>query len=96
MVKHRSNTIYCVTLFLNKKIKQDIGGKGMIRVYGKEDCAKCKTLKSILEGKQIPFEYIEDRKQLMMVASKARIMSAPVIEYQEKAYSMDDFLKVIS
>ena len=24
----------------------------MIRVYGKEDCAKCKNLKMILEGRQ--------------------------------------------
>lgn len=68
----------------------------MIRVYAKEDCSKCKTLKGILEGKRMGFEYIEDRKQLMMIASKARIMSAPVVEYQERAYSMDDFLKVIS
>lgn len=68
----------------------------MIRVYAKENCVKCKTLKGILEGKQLAFEYVEDKKQLMMVASKARIMSAPVVEYGEKAYSMDDFLKVIS
>ena len=68
----------------------------MIRVYSKEDCAKCKNLKSILEGKGLDFEYIEDKKQLMIVASKARSMSAPVIEYQEKVYSMDDFLKVIA
>jgi len=57
---------------------------------------KCKNLKSILEGKKMEFEYVEDKKQLMMIASKARIMSAPVIEYQEKVYSMDDFLKVIA
>lgn len=68
----------------------------MIRVYGKEDCAKCKNLKMILEGKELEFEYVEDKKQLMMIASKARIMSAPVVEYQEKMYSMDDFLRVIA
>jgi len=40
-------------------------------------------------------EYIEDMKSLMIVASKARIMSAPVIEYNDNVYTMEAFLKVI-
>ena len=31
----------------------------------------------------------------MIVASKARIMSAPVLEYSDTVYSMEAFLKVI-
>ena len=52
----------------------------MIKVYGKENCSKCLSLKNILTDRNIEFEYIEDMKSLMIVASKARIMSAPVIE----------------
>ena len=52
----------------------------MIKVYGKENCSKCTSLKNILASRNIEFEYIEDLKTLMIVASKARIMSAPVLE----------------
>jgi len=62
----------------------------MIKVYGKENCSKCTSLKGILTDR-----YIEDVKTLMIVASKARIMSAPVIEYNDTIYSMEAFLKVI-
>ncbi|WP_022819981.1 glutaredoxin family protein [Fusobacterium russii] len=67
----------------------------MIRVYGKENCGKCNSLKNILIEKNIDFEYIEDLKRLMIVASKARIMSAPVIEYNDNVYTMEAFLEVI-
>ena len=55
----------------------------MIKIYGKENCGKCKSLKAKLENDGIEFEYIEDIKTLMTVASKARIMSAPVVEKME-------------
>ena len=64
----------------------------MIKVYGKENCSKCTSLKGILTDRNIE---IEDVKTLMIVASKARIMSAPVIEYNDTVYSMEAFLKVI-
>ena len=67
----------------------------MIKVYGKENCSKCVSLKSILKNKNLDFEYIEDMKTLMIVASKARIMSAPVVEYNDNVYSMEAFLQVI-
>ena len=67
----------------------------MIKVYGKENCSKCTSLKRILTDRHIEFEYIEDVKTLMRVASKARIMSAPVIEYNDNVYTMEAFLKVI-
>ena len=67
----------------------------MIKVYGKENCSKCLSLKNILIDRNIEFEYIEDMKILMIVASKARIMSAPVIEYNDNIYTMEAFLKVI-
>ena len=67
----------------------------MIKVYGKENCSKCLSLKNILTDRNIEFEYIEDMKILMIVASKARIMSAPVIEYNDSIYTMEAFLKVI-
>ncbi|MDO4690876.1 MAG: glutaredoxin domain-containing protein [Fusobacterium sp.] len=67
----------------------------MIKVYGKENCGKCNSLKSILMEKNVDFEYIEDLKTLMIVASKAKIMSAPVIEYNNNVYTMEAFLEVI-
>lgn len=67
----------------------------MIKVYGKADCSKCQTLKNILDEKKVDYEYIEDLKTLMMVASKARIMSAPVVEKDGKTYTMEQFLEVL-
>ena len=67
----------------------------MIKVYGKENCGKCHSLKNILIEKNVDFEYIEDLKTLMIVASKAKIMSAPVVEYNNNVYSMEAFLEVI-
>ena len=67
----------------------------MIKVFGKENCGKCETLKRTLEEKGIAYEYTQDLKTLMTVASKARIMSAPVIEKDEKFYTMENFLEII-
>lgn len=68
----------------------------MIKVFGKEDCSKCETLKRVLDEKGIQYEYSQDIKELMIVASKARIMSAPVVEHKDKFYSMEKFLEVIA
>ena len=38
----------------------------MIKVYGKENCSKCTSLKGILTDRNIEFEYIEDVKTLMI------------------------------
>ncbi len=65
----------------------------MIKIFGKDNCVKCEEIKVILENKNITFEYYNDLKTLMVIGSKARIMSAPIIEYNEKYYSMEDFLK---
>ena len=67
----------------------------MIKVYGKEGCSKCESLKKTLDSRGIEYEYIQDMKTLMMVASKARIMSAPVVEKDGQHYTMEKFLEVI-
>lgn len=67
----------------------------MIKVYGKTNCSKCENLKNILNDRGINFEYNDDLKTLMMVASKARIMSAPVVEKDGNYYTMEKFLEVI-
>lgn len=67
----------------------------MIKVYGKQGCTKCESLKNILNNKGMEYEYIEDLKTLMMVASKARIMSAPVVEKDGNFYTMEKFLEVL-
>ncbi|MHD0316024.1 glutaredoxin family protein [Fusobacterium sp. THCT1E2] len=67
----------------------------MIKVFGKEGCSKCESLKKTLDNKGIEYEYIQDLKILMTVASKNRIMSAPVIERDGEYYPMEKFLEVI-
>lgn len=51
--------------------------------------------KKYIRWKKVAYEYIEDLKTLMMVASKARIMSAPVVEKEDKIYTMEQFLEVL-
>ena len=63
----------------------------MIKVFGKEDCSKCETLKKILDDKGLEYEYTQYLKTLMIVACKARIMRAPGVEKDGKYYSMDSF-----
>lgn len=67
----------------------------MIKIYGKENCSRCNELKVILENKGTEFEYLQDIKALRIAASKARVMSAPVVEYNEKFFGMEDFLKEV-
>lgn len=67
----------------------------MIKIYGKENCGRCQSLKTRLNNDNIEFEYIEDMKTLMIVASKARVMSAPVVEKDGVFYSMEKFLEVL-
>ena len=66
-----------------------------IKVYGKENCLRCERIKYYLNERHLPYEYIQDKKELMIIASKSRIMSAPVIVMEEKAYSFEDFVKVV-
>ncbi|WP_319202281.1 glutaredoxin family protein [uncultured Ilyobacter sp.] len=65
----------------------------MIKVYGKAGCSRCKELKGILEVKGTEFQYIEDMNELRRVAIKAKIMMAPIVEYDGGLYTMEDFLK---
>ena len=63
----------------------------MLKIYTKKDCQNCLQLKNVLKNNNIRFEVIEDEKELMKVGSKSRIMSAPILEMNEKYYSYQDF-----
>lgn len=63
----------------------------MLKIYTKKDCSNCLQLKKVLNNYNIEFELIEDEKELMKVGSKSRIMSAPILELNEKYYSYQDF-----
>ena len=63
----------------------------MLKIYTKHNCPNCLQLKNVLINHNIPFEVIEDEKELMRVGSKYRIMSAPILEINEKYYSYQDF-----
>jgi len=65
----------------------------MIKVYGKAGCSRCEELKGLLEGKKTEFQYIEDTNELRRVAIKAKIMMAPIVEYDGGLYTMEEFLK---
>ncbi|WP_319371521.1 glutaredoxin family protein [uncultured Ilyobacter sp.] len=65
----------------------------MIKVYGKTGCSRCHELKGILEGVGTEFQYIEDAAELRRVAIEAKIMMAPVVEYDGGFYTMEEFLK---
>lgn len=67
----------------------------MIKIFGKESCSRCESLKRTLDSRGIEYEYTKDLKALMTAASKARIMSAPVVEKDGKLYTMEKFLEVI-
>ncbi|UUV18245.1 glutaredoxin family protein [Fusobacteria bacterium ZRK30] len=67
----------------------------MIKIYGKENCRQCEELKSKLINSGTEFKYIEDIKELRIVASKAKIMSAPIVEYNNKFFTMDSFLEEV-
>ena len=63
----------------------------MIKVYSRENCSNCNELKCMLTNKGIEFEEVQNEKELMIVGSKSRIMSAPILEINEKYYSFQDF-----
>jgi len=67
----------------------------MIKVYGKENCPRCVELKLTLEDKGLEFEYLQDMKQLRIAASKARVMAAPVVEYNGEFLAMEKFLEEV-
>ncbi len=67
----------------------------MIKVYGKEKCPRCSELKIILQDKGLDFEYLQDMKALRIAASKARVMMAPVVEYNGKFLDMESFLEEV-
>ena len=67
----------------------------MIKIFGKENCSRCEELKSILTNKGLEFEYLQNMKELRIAASKARVMSAPVVEYNGVFLGMEDFLKEV-
>nr|DAE26569.1 MAG TPA: NrdH [Ackermannviridae sp. ctaCq7] len=63
----------------------------MLKIYTKNNCPNCLRLKNVLTNYNISFEVIDDEKELMRIGSKSRIMSAPILEINEKYYSYQDF-----
>ena len=67
-----------------------------LKVYGKQDCGNCISLKSLLDNNKINYEYSDDQKELMKIGSATRIMSAPIIEYNGKYYTMQEIIKILN
>ena len=63
----------------------------MITVYSL-DCPKCLALKKRLADKKIDFTLIENRDEVVKVASKFGITDVPVMVVDDKAY---DFLGAV-
>lgn len=54
-----------------------------MKVYGKENCSRCESLKLELDLRGVDYEYIQDKKELAMIGSKHFIMSAPIVVYND-------------
>jgi len=67
----------------------------MIKIYGKENCKQCEELKTKLINSDVKFEYIEDIKELRIVASREKIMSAPIVQYNGNFFTMGNFLEEV-
>lgn len=67
----------------------------MIKIYGKENCKQCEELKTKLINSGVKFEYIEDIKELRIIASREKIMSAPIVKYNDKFFTMNSFLEEV-
>ena len=67
-----------------------------LKVYGKQNCGNCISLKNILDNNKIEYEYSDDQKELMKIGSATRIMSAPIVEYDGKYYTMQEIIKILN
>ena len=67
-----------------------------LKVYGKQNCGNCISLKDILDNNKIEYEYSDDQKELMKIGSATRIMSAPIVEYDGKYYTMQEIIKILN
>ena len=67
-----------------------------LKVYGKQNCGNCISLKNILDTNKIEYEYSDDQKELMKIGSATRIMSAPIVEYNGKYYTMQEIIKILN
>lgn len=67
-----------------------------LKIYGKQNCGNCISLKNILDNNKIEYEYSDDQKELMKIGSATRIMSAPIIEYDGKYYTMQEIIKILN
>lgn len=67
-----------------------------LKVYGKQNCGNCISLKNILDNNKIEYEYSDDQKELMKIGSATRIMSAPIVEYNGKYYTMQEIIKILN
>lgn len=67
-----------------------------LKIYGKQNCGNCISLKNILDTNKIEYEYSDDQKELMKIGSATRIMSAPIVEYDGKYYTMQEIIKILN
>lgn len=67
-----------------------------LKIYGKQNCGNCTSLKNILDNNKIEYEYSDDQKELMKIGSATRIMSAPIVEYNGKYYTMQEIIKILN
>lgn len=71
----------------------------MIKVIGKENCSACSMVKTILNNKYIPYEYIlmenlssEEKSGYINLAREQRMMAMPLIIKNEKLVSLQEVI----
>lgn len=65
----------------------------MIKVYSKENCNNCEMIKNKLKESKIEFEEIHNEEEMLRIGQENFIMSAPIVQIDDKYYSGIDGLK---
>lgn len=56
----------------------------MVKIFGRDSCAPCKTLKALLTYKKIPFEYLEAEGSEYEALANQHGVSVPLVVIGEQ------------
>lgn len=58
-------------------------------------CPNCQAIESMLKKKNLEFDIVDDKDEIVEVGRANKILSAPILEVDGKFYKFADALKVI-
>lgn len=65
-------------------------------VYGMPGCQNCKKIKEEFLKRKIDFNYTEDYQEMLKMARKHRIKTAPVIDYHGEFFGFEEIMKKLA